>query len=96
MSDEKVLLTADEAISLLCEGEHVHNYVNPGAGLFIGCDFDRDEAEKYIREAVQREIGGDNCKRMKHALVVWKTEKDLSFFETDMAKVEALEQAKAA
>ncbi len=96
MSDEKILLTAEEAISLLPEGPYVHNYKNPGVGLMIGIDFERDSAEECIRNAVQCEIGGPGCKSMKHALVVWKTERDLSFFETDMAKVEAMEQAKTA
>jgi len=96
MSDEKILLTADEAISLLPAGEYVHNYKNPAAGMFVGIDFEREDAEKHIREAVQREIGGPGCKSMKHGLVVWKTDRDLSFFETDMAKLEAMEAARIA
>lgn len=94
MTDEKILLTADEAISLLPEGEYVHNYMNPNSGLFLGCDFDRADAEKHIREAFQREIGGPGCQNMKHGLVVWKTEKEISFFETDMDKLRAMEAAR--
>lgn len=94
MNDEKILLTADEAISLLPEGPYVHNYKNPGAGLMIGVDFERDSAEQCIRDAVQREIGGPGCQRMKHGLVVWRTETDLSFFETDMDKLKAMESAR--
>jgi hypothetical protein len=93
-SDNKILLTADEAISLLPSGETVHNYVNNVSGMFIGCDYDRADAEKHIREAVQREIGGDGCKSMKHALVVWSSNTRMSFFETDMVKVDELERAK--
>jgi hypothetical protein len=94
MSDEKILLTADEAISLLPEGEYVHNYMNPNSGMFLGCDFERENAEKHIREALQCEIGGPSCQRMKHGLVVWKNEKELSFFETDMDKLKAMEAAR--
>ncbi len=96
MSDEKIILTADEAISLLAAGENVHNYVNNVPNMFIGCDYSRDEAEEHIRKALACEIGGPSCKRMKHALVVWSTETSLSFFETDMEKVEAMERAKEA
>ena len=94
MTEEKILLTADEAISLLPDGDYVHNYLNPNSGLFLGCDFEREDAEKHIRAAVQREIGGPSCQRMKHGLVVWKTEKELSFFETDMDKLKAFEDAR--
>jgi hypothetical protein len=95
MSDDKIILTADEAISLLPPGEYVHNYANPGAGLFIGVDFDRADAEDHIRKAVQCEIGGPGCKGMKHGLVVWDSEKRCTFFETDMAKLSEMEAAKA-
>lgn len=96
MTDEKIILTADEAISLLPPGKYVHNYLNPSAGMFLGCDFDRDDAEKHIRDAVQIEIGGENCQRMKHGLVVWSAENKLSFFETNMDKLAAMEREKMA
>lgn len=94
MSDEKIILTADEAISLLPGGEFVHNYANPSGGIFLGVDYERVDAEKHIREALQCEIGGERCKSMKHALAVWSSENRVTFFETDMAKVEAMERAK--
>jgi hypothetical protein len=93
-ADDKIILTADEAISLLPAGDDVHNYVNNIPGIFIGCDFSRADAEKHIRSAVQCEIGGSGCKGMKHALVVWATNNRMSFFATDMAKVEEMERAK--
>ena len=92
--DDKIVLTADEAISLLPEGEYVHNYVNPTGAMFIGCDYDRDEVERHIRSAHQCEIGGPGCQSIKHGLVVWKTNKSLSFFETDMEKLKAMEAKK--
>lgn len=93
-SDDKIILTADEAISLLAPGENVHNFINNIAGMFIGCDYSRDSAEKHIRDAVECEIGGPACKRIKHALVVWSSKTRMTFFETDMEKVEAMERAK--
>jgi hypothetical protein len=90
MSDEKILLSAEEAISLLPDRKYVHNYVNPSSGMMIGCDLERSEAEDHIRKAVQREIGGPECQAMKHGLVVWNTETHLSFFETDMDRLNAM------
>ena len=96
MRDEKVLLTADEAISLLPEGEYVHNYINNMPGMFIGCDYDRVDAEEHIRKALQREIAGPRCHGMKHGLAVWSGEKSVSFFATDMAKLKTMEAEKEA
>lgn len=92
MLDEKLIITPDQAISLLVEGDTVHNYANPVAGMFVGVDFDRSDAEKHIREAIQCEIAGPGCKSMKHALAVWSSNDRVTFFETDMEKVEAMER----
>lgn len=90
--DDKVILTPDEAISLLAEGEYSHNYANP-RGMLIGCDYERDGVVKALREAKQIEIGGDACKSMRHPLAVWDAKDRLTFFEADMEKVAALEEA---
>ncbi len=94
MDAEKITLTPDEAESLLPEGDTVHNYLNPGAGLMMGCDFSRESAVEALSKAVQIEIGGDGCKGMGHALVVWDTEKSYSFFEADKGRVAEMEAAK--
>lgn len=92
--DDKIILTPAEAESLLAEGETVHNFVNPGMNLLVGCDFDRKAAIERLQNALQIEIGGEQCKRMKHAIVVWDSETHCSFFEADMAKVESFEAAR--
>lgn len=94
MSEDKVILTPDEAISLLHDGEYIHNYANPRGGMFIGCDYDRKDAIEAIRAAYQIEIGGPECKRMRHPLAVWSSENRVTFFEADMGKVDAFEVAK--
>lgn len=95
MRDDKIIISADEAISLLADGATVHNYANPAPGIFFGVDYDRADAEKHVRNAIQCEIAGPRCKGMKHALAVWSEKNRVTFFETDMAKVEAMEKAKA-
>jgi hypothetical protein len=94
--DTPIILTPEEAISLLAAGETVHNYANPTYGMFIGIDYSREDAEQHIRDAFAREIAGPHCKRMKHALAVWKNEEDRrpTFFETDAEKVETMEASK--
>jgi hypothetical protein len=92
---EQIILTPEEAETLLVEGETVHNYANPGPGMFVGCDYERADAVKAIHGALQLEIAGEHCKRMKHALAVWTSKTRCTFFETDPAKVEAMEASKA-
>jgi hypothetical protein len=95
MSDEKIILTPDEAESLLLEGEYVHNYSNP-AGMLLGCDYGREDAIAELRKAHAIELGGDGSKSIKHPIVCWHTEKRHTFFEADMEKVEAFEAARSA
>lgn len=96
MSDKKMVITAAEAESLLIDGaEYVHNYLNPRGGMLLGCDYERADAIAAFEKAIGIEIAGPGCKAMKHPLAVWKTETDVSFFEADMAKVEAFEAARA-
>jgi hypothetical protein len=95
MNDEKVILTPAEAEALLLPGEHVHNFANPGAGLFVGCDYDRADAIAAFQRAKQIELGGPGCTGMKHPIVVWENERRCTFFEADMDKVKAFEAARA-
>jgi hypothetical protein len=94
MTDERVIITPAEAESLLKEGaDDIHNLMQRGM-LFVGMDWSRESVIKAFKEAKQIEIGGDTCKGMKHPIVVWNTEKSFSFFEADMEKVEAFEDAR--
>lgn len=96
MSDEdKMIITAAEAESLLPEGDYVHNYANPGAGMFIGCDYDREAAIEEFKKAVQIEIAGPNCKAMKHLIAVWHNKSHVTFFAADMDRLAAFEAARA-
>ena len=89
-----VTLTPEDAESLLIDGnEVVHNFV--ASGMMIGCDYSRENAVAAFRRAVRIEIGGDNCKAMGHALIVWDRDDHCSFFEADKEKVAAFEAARA-
>lgn len=91
--DNKVILSPEQAEALFPEGEYVHNFVNPGAGLMIGCDYDRADAIKALQEADSIELAGPGAMGMKHPIAVWDKAGKLSFFAADMAKVEALSAA---
>lgn len=93
--DDKIILTVEEAISLLPHGRFVHNFANPG-GMLVGCDYETPEAHRAIKAAKLLEIGGPTCKSMNHALVVHDEKGHYSFFSTDNERVDAMEKAKSA
>ena len=97
MSEDRMILTPDEAISLLPEGEYVHTQRNPSGGMFLGCDFERDSAIETIRDAEEIEVGGPHCRAMRHPIVVWKKGEvgRPLFLEADMDKLAAFESQKA-
>lgn len=89
--EQRHVLTSAEAISLLPAGDYVHNFA--GGGILIGCDYSREQAIKALNEAAEIEIGGGACRAMRHPLAVWEPSGRVTFFEADMAKLEAFEAA---
>lgn len=93
MSNERiVLLTPQEAESLLLDGEYVHTYRQAGT-VFIGTDWSREEAITAFANALRLEIGGPTCQGMGHPIVVTDRTGHV-FFAADMDKVSAMEAAK--
>jgi hypothetical protein len=83
-TQEKTLLTSEQAVELLADGEDVHAFVNPGA-MLIGADWSREEALDYINKAETRELAGPEATRMKHGLAV-HGQRGLVFFATKEPK----------
>lgn len=82
MSDKKVFLTKEQAISLLPETDDIHTFRN-GAGIMIGCDWRRAKLIELIESLPENsiEIGGSNCRRFGHGLVLWSD--GMLFIECD-------------
>ena len=82
MSDDtRVLLTAEQAIAMLPDGETIHTF-RSRPGILIGADWERAELIDAIRHAVGRELGGEQCRAFGHGLVVWTDESSPLFVET--------------
>lgn len=81
MEEERVLLTPEQAIAMLADGEQVHAFVNPTGGMLVGADWSRGEAADYIKAAKEREVAGKAAQSMKHGLAV-NGERGLVFFAT--------------
>ena len=66
--DDVVVLTTEQALSMLGDDDSIHTFRAVGPCL-VGADWDRAE----LVEAIQKnrcEIGGEMCKRTNHGLVV--------------------------
>lgn len=70
MSNEqkKCILDKEQALSLLPKGRNIHTFRNGGMAI-IGADWPRADIKDAIKNNVC-EIGGDDCRRMGHGLVV--------------------------
>ena len=81
MDNDRVMLTPEQAESMLAEGDTVHTFLNPG-GILLGADWNRQEAVDLIKSSHQREIGGSMCQSMGHELVVWRDEQTPVYMAT--------------
>jgi hypothetical protein len=57
-TEERVILTADDAIAMLACGDAIHVLSNLVGGVFIGAHWDRAEAIDFIRAASEVEESG--------------------------------------
>jgi hypothetical protein len=95
MDKEKLVLTNKQAIELLSKDKMIHTFRSTGFAL-IGADWRRSELVKTIKASTDPcEIGGEMCKKMGHALVIWTGNEPL-FVEVSKEKVELLESKTAA
>jgi hypothetical protein len=92
VSDERIDLTAEEAIALLPAGEYVHTFRNPG-GIMLGADWDRAEIQTAIHKAGVRTLAGGVAMAVGHGLAIYDGGGWL-FVATDAGAISALKAAK--
>jgi hypothetical protein len=87
--EEKVLLSYDQAVAMLEDGDgDVHVFMNP-AGMLIGADWRREQVLKMLKVG-KCELGGEMCKKMGHGLVCAHQGK-YHFVQTKKATAEMVE-----
>jgi hypothetical protein len=69
--DDEVLLTYDEAVALLPDGDRLHTFLNP-AGILAGADWSRDSVLALLRDADRREVSGPAAQSFGHGLAAWR------------------------
>lgn len=89
-------ITAEEAISLLPEGNEIHTFYNVPFGL-IGADWDRADIIQKLTEADKIEIAGETARSMGHGLAVYNNDtqwqSEVLFVETDKDKLNIFDSA---
>ena len=90
MSD-RYILTADEAIACLPEGDNVHTMI--ANGIMIGADWTREAVIAHIREH-GAQLGGPVATRMRHGICLDPRRR--LFCATDAEALAALEAKIAA
>jgi len=70
MSDEKQFITYREAVAALPDHEEIHTFRQAGPAL-IGCDVNRKDILKDLKNAKEIEVGGSQCQKMNHAIVIY-------------------------
>jgi hypothetical protein len=80
MNNERVVVLPNAAIAMIPDQEMIHTFRNPGIGMLVGADWDRQELIKLIKNS-KVELSGPEAASMKHGLVL-KDEYGYLFIET--------------
>jgi hypothetical protein len=80
-SDDVVLLSYDEAVALLPDGDTIHTFLNP-AGMLVGADWDREQVLDLLRTTDRREVTGPEAQSFGHGLAAWDPRGHVVFIET--------------
>lgn len=87
-------ITADEAINLLPEGDHIHVFRQTPVAL-CGADCERQELIDKLKSADKIEIAGEQIRSMGHGLAVYNDDikylSEVLFVETDSGKLDAFD-----
>ena len=88
MDDDKELISLDEAIKRLPDGDMVHTF-RQGGPCLIGADHERDRLIDAMRSAPEIEVAGQQAQAMGHGLAICD-EHGWLFIETANAIVTGL------
>ena len=89
MEGKIINLTKEQALSIAkIDNDKIHCFLAASFGL-IGADHDNKSFEEELNKASSIEVGGNNCRSMNHALVLWIEGKPY-FFEHNEEKLKEL------
>lgn len=68
MNDDRVMLSFEDAVAMLPDGEFIHTF-RPGRGFALGADWEREEIIQAIKTG-SPELSGETATAMGHGLVI--------------------------
>ena len=69
-SEGPIVLSFDEAVKLLPEGDSIHTVRNPRGGMMIGTDWGRAELLDAMRKSPEIQVTGRIAQSMGHGLAI--------------------------
>jgi len=79
--DEPVLLSYEEAVALLPDGDRVHTFLDAG-GALVGADWDRADILRLLETSSRREVSGPAAQGFGHGLAVLRDDGVPVFIKT--------------
>ena len=89
----KKIITSEEAIELLPEGNEIHTFYNAPMCL-VGADWSREDIIKKLESVDVIELTGEVARSMDHGMCAYNhgcLQGEVLFIETDMAKLNAFD-----
>ena len=96
MKEEKVIfLTKEEAMKIAkIKNNQIHCFVNPGVNMIVGADHSKESFMSDLERAKEIEVGGEHCRKMGHALVLWQGNEPYFFEHNEEKLIELLKLKK--
>jgi hypothetical protein len=79
--DEIVLLSYEEAVALLPDGDRIHTFLDAGISI-IGADWDRAEILALLDRTERREVTGPAAQGSGHGLAAYREDGVPVFIKT--------------
>ena len=89
----KKIITSEEAIELLPEGDEIHTFYNMGM-IIIGADWEREDVIEKLEAVDVIELTGECARSMNHGICAYNhgcLQAEILFIETDMAKLNSFD-----
>lgn len=89
----KKIITSEEAIELLPEGDEIHTFYNKGM-MIIGADWEREDVIEKLEAVDVIELTVECARSMKHRICAYNhgcLQDEILFIETDMEKLNAFD-----
>ena len=83
MANDREIVPLESAIAMLPDKPEVHTFRNPGAGMLLGCDWERDKLIALMGKH-DVELAGEMATGMDHGLVL-RDDTSWLFIETRKA-----------